>query len=123
MEPGEGIVFLDFQTRFPHRYWYTSWGRDEDHAHEIRYKLMSTRGAPQGPIELVVLLEESGGSITEVNRVELSPGNFEKTAAIYVDGIGESARLTFFAVDLVRCQSAAEYERILGDAGWFDKRP
>lgn len=99
MEDNEALVRIDFATRFPHRFWLTSWSKDAEHPKGFRYKLLSTRPASTGPMEFVVILEEPGGVQTEVNRLEVSAAAFEKTAAIYVDGLSDSSDLTFFALD------------------------
>jgi hypothetical protein len=113
------LYAIDFQKRFPHRFWYSAWFADEEHPGGCRYKLVSTKTGPTGPYELLVLLEESSGRLTEANRVELSEAAFEKTATMYVDGLSESGKLTFFAVDLIKCRTREAYGRILDEAGWF----
>lgn len=112
------VASIDCEKRFPHRFWYSSWFADEEHPGGCRYKLVSSRASATGPIELVVLVEQAGGALLEANRVEVSESAFEKTAAIYVDGLSESGKLTFFAVDLIRCRSRATMSRILEEAGW-----
>jgi hypothetical protein len=114
---------IDFATRFPHRYWLSSWSKDDQYPKGFRYKLLSTRPEPSGLIEFVVVLEEPGGIETEVNRVEVSAPAFEKTATLYVDGLSESGNLMFFAVDLTRCRTAEDLERIVSDAGWYEPAP
>ncbi len=113
------LAAIDFATRFPYRFWYSSWFADAEHPGGCRYKLVSTRPATAGPFELVVLIEGRDGATTEANRAELFESAFEKTATMYVDGLSESGKLTFFAVDLIRCRSAQSFERILDEAGWF----
>jgi hypothetical protein len=114
------LLSIDFEKRFPYRFWYSAWFADSEHPAGCRYKLLSARANETGPVELVIAVEARGGALTEANRIEVSASAFEKTVAIYVDGLSESGKLTFFAVDLVRCRSAAAFKRILGDAGWHD---
>ena len=121
MDHDETLASIDFERRFPHRFWYSAWFADNEHPRGVRYKLISSLTEPAGgPIELVVVLEERGGARTEANRIEVSASAFEKTAAIYVDGLSEAGKLTFFAVDLIKCRSPLAFKRILGDAGWYD---
>ena len=123
MEKTQALVSIDFVKRFPHRFWFSSWSKDAEHPTGFRYKFLSVRPEPTGLIEFVVALEQRGGAQTEVNRLEVSAAAFEKTVAIYVDGLTESGNLVFFAVDLTRCRNAATLERILGDAGWYEVSP
>ena len=109
---------IDFEKRFAYRFWFSSWFADAEHPAGCRYKLCATRSIA-GPYELVVLVEDSAGGLTEANRVEVSEAAFEKTAAVYVDGLSEDGKLTFFAIDLIRCRSAEAFRRILEEAGWL----
>lgn len=120
MSKDPALAPIDFIRRFPHRFWFSSWFADAEHPAGCRYKLVSTRGTPTGPIELAVVLEEPGGVMTIANRIEVSAAAFEKTVAVYVDGLSEAGKLTFFAVDLIKCRSRDDFDRILGDAGWHE---
>lgn len=120
MQENDALVSIDFAKRFPHRFWISSWSKDDQYPKGFRYKLLSTRPEPTGLIEFVVVLEESGGIQTEINRLEVSAPAFERTAAIYVDGLSESGNLTFFAVDLTRSRTAEDFKRIVSDAGWYE---
>ena len=123
MENKETLVAVDFQRRFPHLFWKSSWTRDDERPAGFRYKLLSVRTEPSGAMELVVALEEAGGATTEVNRLEVSQSAFEKTAAIYVDGLSDEQHLTFYAVDLIKCRTPEGFDRILTEAGWFETTP
>lgn len=112
------VSAIDFASRFPYRFWYSAWFADGEHPAGCRYKLISSRGSPTGPIELVILVEAASGELTEANRVEVSEGAFDKTSTLYVDGLSEAGKLTFFAVDLIKCRSAESMQRILEEAGW-----
>lgn len=113
------LASIDFESRFPYRFWYSAWFADEEHPAGCRYKLVSMRLGPTGPFDLVVQVEEADGRVAEANRVQLSEAAFEKTATMYVDGLSESGKLTFYAVDLIKCRSAESFNRILDEAGWF----
>ena len=119
MTPDRSLLSIDFQKRFPHRFWYSAWFADGEHPAGCRYKLVSTRAGTTGAFELVVLVEEANGHLTEANRIDVSEAAFDKTATLYVDGLSEAGKLTFFAVDLIRCRSAEGMQRILDEAGWF----
>jgi len=119
MPQDPALAPINFTSRVPYKFWYSAWFADAEHPAGCRYKLLSSRGSATGPIELVVLLESANGEVTEANRVELSEGVFEKTAGMYVDGLSEGGKLTFFAVDLIKCRSRDSMERILGENDWF----
>ena len=115
---GEPISF-DFVGSFPHRYWFSTWTTDAEHPEGVRYKLFSTRSETTGRIELVVATEDRAAHYTVIDRTEVSAPSFEKTAAVYVDGLNESLKVTFFAIDLTRQRTPADVMRILVDAGWY----
>jgi hypothetical protein len=110
---------IDFIRTFPYRFWYSAWFADEDHPAGCRYKILSTRTAPSGPFEVVVLVQLADGSTSEADRSQLSEAAFEKTAQLYVDGLSQNGKLVMFAVDLIRCRDRDAMQRILDEAGWF----
>jgi hypothetical protein len=114
----EPIAF-DFVRTFPHRYWFSTWTGDEGDQGDVRYKLFSSRSGVTGKIELVVATEDRSARYTVIDRAEVSASSFEKTAAVYVDGLADSLKVTFFAIDLTRQHTAADVMRILVDAGWY----
>jgi len=115
-------IDIDYVHRFPHRYWFSTWTTDEEHPEGVRYKLFSARPEPSGPIELVVAAEDKAAKFTVVDRTSVSASNFEKTVAVYVDGLSDSLGVSFFAIDLSRQRTPADTMRILVDAGWYTLR-
>jgi hypothetical protein len=97
----EAFVSIDFSTRFPHK-----------------YKLLSVRPEPTGLIEMVLLLEEASGAKTEMKRLNVSPSAFERTAAIFTDGLADEYNIEFTEMDLTRVGNESEFERIVSAAGW-----
>ena len=122
MSSGTSTVALDFQVRFPHRFWLSSWGKSEEYPGGFRYKLLSSRTEPHGHLELVIVLEQPGGLKTELERLDVKPDTFERTADLYVDALAESGDVTFFAIDATRCRSAQDFQRVVTDAGWYDDK-
>lgn len=110
---------IDYVHRFPHRYWFSTWTTDEEHPDGVRYKLLSARQDSTGPVELVVVAEDRRAKLTVVDRTSVSASAFEKTVAVYVDGLSDSLGVSFFAIDLSRQHTAADTMRILVDAGWY----
>jgi hypothetical protein len=115
-------IDIDYVHRFPHRYWFSTWTTDEEHPEGVRYKLFSARPEASGPIELVVAAEDRTAKFTVVDRTSVSASNFEKTVAVYVDGLSDSLGVSFFAIDLSRQRTPADTMRILVDAGWYTLR-
>jgi hypothetical protein len=114
----EGFVSIDFITRFPHKYWVSSWSVDDQYPAGFRYKLLSVRPEPEGLIELVVLLEEKSGAKIEMSRLSVSPSALDRTAATFTDGLAAEYKLQFSELDLTGVRSEADFERIVMAAGW-----
>ena len=117
-ESTTGFVSIDFRTRFPHKYWVSSWAKDEQYPEGFRYKLLSVRPEPDGLIELVVVLEEASGVKSEMNRMDVSPSALDRTAAIFTDGLAEEYKIEFTELDLTKVRTESEFERRVKAAGW-----
>ena len=113
-----GIVTIDFRTRFPHKYWVSSWSKDEQYPQGFRYKLLSVRPEPDGLIELVVVLEEASGTKSEMTRLDVSPSALDRTAATFTEGLSEEHGIDFSELDLSKVCSEREFERRVKEAGW-----
>lgn len=114
----EGVVSIDFATRFPHKFWVSSWSKDEQYPEGFRYKLLSVRPKPDGLIELVVLLEDASGAKSEMSRLDVSPSALDRTAATFTDGLSEEHNIEFTELDLTKTRTASEFERRVKAAGW-----
>jgi hypothetical protein len=114
----DALVSIDFSARFPHKFWVSSWSRDEQYPNGFRYKLLSVRPEPSGPIELVIVIEEVGGAKTEMSRLEVSPSAFDRTASTFVEGFTESYGIEFTELDLSNVRTAREFERLVSLSGW-----
>jgi hypothetical protein len=117
-ESTAAIVTIDFRTRFPHKYWVSSWSKDEQYPQGFRYKLLSVRPEPDGLIELVVVLEEASGAKTEMKRLDVSPSALDRTAATFTEGLGEEYDIEFTELDLTKVRTEREFERRVKEAGW-----
>ena len=117
------FVTLDFIRRFPHRFWITDWSSDEHYPAGYRYKILSSREEPDGPMEFVVLLEERSGQKTEMKRLSISPLSFDHTADVFVSGLADSYDLKFELVDCTAARSEDQFERIVTAAGWHSYQP
>ena len=117
-ESTAALVTIDFRTRFPHKYWVSSWSKDDQYPQGFRYKLLSVRPEPDGLIELVVVLEDASGAKTEMSRLDVSPSALDRTAATFTDGLGEEYDIDFTELDLTMVRSEREFERRVKEAGW-----
>ena len=112
------LITLDFVRRFPHRFWISQWTSDEHYPDGYRYKVLSARTEPEGPIELVVVLEERSGDKTELKRIDVSRDAFDRTAEIFLSGLEETYDLDFEEVDCTAVRHAEQFERMVAAAGW-----
>jgi hypothetical protein len=117
-ESTAAIVSIDFKTRFPHKYWVSSWSKDEQYPQGFRYKLLSVRPEPDGLIELVVVLEEASGAKSEMKRLDVSPSALDRTAATFTDGLSDAYKIEFTELDLTKVRNESEFERRVQAAGW-----
>jgi len=112
------MVSIDFRTRFPRKYWVSSWSKDEQYPQGFRYKLLSVRPDPKGLIELVVVLEEASGSKSEMTRLKVSRSALDRIAATFTDGLSEEYNIEFTELDLSKVRGEREFERRVKEAGW-----
>jgi hypothetical protein len=112
------VVSIDFTSRFPHKFWVSSWAHDEQYPNGFRYKLLSVRPEPEGLIELVVLLEQTSGEKTELSRLDISPSAFNRTAAIFANGLADSYGLEFEELDLQGVRTEQHFNEATAAAGW-----
>jgi hypothetical protein len=113
-----GIVVFDFVTRFPHKFWVSSWAKDDQYPDGFRYKLISVRPEPDGLIELLVLLEEKSGDKTEMTSLEVSPSALDRTANTFTEGLAEEYALEFEELDLSNTRSEQQFHAKVVEAGW-----
>lgn len=114
----QGVVSLDFSSLFPHKFWVSTWSRDEQFPDGFRYKLLSVRQESAGLIQLIVLIEEEDGAKTEMSRLEVSPSAFDRTANTFIHGFIESYEIEFTELDLSNVRTAEEFERLVAESSW-----
>lgn len=114
-----GIVVIDFTSRFPHKFWISSWSMDEQYPSGFRYKLLSVRPEPDGPIELVIVLEDSTGAKTEMSRLDVDQSALDRMSAVFLQGLTEEYGLDFELLDFSHVRTSHEFERQAAAAGWY----
>jgi hypothetical protein len=105
-------------THFPHKYWVSSWSKDEQYPEGFRYKLLSVRPEPDGLIELLVVLEDASGAKSEMTRLDVSPSALDRTAATFTEGLSDAYGIEFTEFDLTKVRSEREFERRVKESGW-----
>lgn len=113
-----GIVVINFTTIFPHKFWVSSWSRDDQYPEGFRYKLLSARSEPDGQIEVVVLLEEVGGAKSEMDRMRVSSSVFARTTAAFIEGLVDQYGIEFSEADAAHTRTLSEFESVVTRAGW-----
>jgi hypothetical protein len=122
-QPPKNLVPLDFITTFPHKYWVSDWTKDESYPEGFRYKILSLRNNEKDMIHIVLLLEESNGVKTEMERMELPPSAAERMCAVFEDGLSKEYCIQFQELDLSAVGSSDELARKVTEAGWYEREP
>lgn len=115
----EAFVSLDFETYFPHKYWLSSWARDEQYPEGFRYKLLSVRSEADDLIQLLVIIEEISGVKSEMTRLDVSSSALDQTAATFTEGLSEEYNIEFTELDLTKVDTEPEFEQLVEAAGWY----
>jgi hypothetical protein len=119
----EALVSFDFRQSFPHKYWISTWAKDESYPKGFRYKLLTVHNEQENMIEMVLVLEEPGGLKDEMKRMKVSPSAVDRTCAIFTDGLAEEHGVQFDELDLSTVRSAKEFEQRVTEAGWYQWQP
>ena len=113
-----GVVVVDFASHFPHKFWISTWAKDEQYPEGFRYKLLSVRPATEGLIEFVVLLEQSSGEKSEMTRLDISPSAFDRTANTFISGLAEEYEIEFEELDCSKIETEHQFCNVVRAAGW-----
>ena len=116
-------ISYDFDDVYPHKIWVSSWNRDDQYPDGFRYKILSARHETAKRVELVVILEEPGGTKTEMKRMESGLSDFDRVAQVFLDGLADSYDLDFDFFDFSRCRTAQQFEEEVSAIGWKEWRP
>ncbi len=119
----EALVSMDFSQTFPHKYWISTWSKDESFPKGFRYKILTVHDEQEDMIEIVLALEEPGGLKNEMERMNVSPSAADRTCAIFTDGLAEEHGIQFEELDLSEVRSEEEFERRVTEAGWYEWQP
>lgn len=120
MKDEDTIVTYDFVNTFPFWTWVSSWSHDDSYPKGFRYKILSTQ-TNTGEGTLVVVLQETDGTKTEVKRVEGGLASILRTARTLVDGLAETYGIEFDAFDLSEVKTYDDFERKARSLRWPER--
>ena len=117
------LVTYDFVTCFPHVSWISNWSSDEQYPNGFRYKVLTVRHDSAQKIEVVVVMEETGGNKIERVRLDVAARAFDTTMRTLVARLAARFELEFQEHDLSNVRTADEFERRTEELGWRDWKP
>jgi len=109
-DPPQALISFDFRDTFPHKFWISTWSKDDSYPMGFRYKLLSVRDNRSDYIELVVALEEHGGYKTEMKRMDVKISSFDDVAWGFVRGFEKTYGIEFQAQDFSEVKTKEEYD-------------
>lgn len=115
--PERGFVHLDFERTFPHVFWTSGWGRDDEFPDGFRYKVFSIRHAPTGDFEVVLLHEGRDGRKTEMQRWSVPPEKFD-ASDVMIQMLEQDLSIKFDRVDMSAVRTFDEFEARSRQIGW-----
>ena len=118
-QPAAKTSFLhfDFETKFPHVVWTSSWSQPPDSSERLRYKVFSARLEPSGEFEVVLVAAYEGGAKEMLQHWSVKPELFEAGRPL-IDDLQQAFGVTFEAVDLSHCLTAEAFEVEARRLGW-----
>jgi len=118
-QPSEPKSFLhfDFETKFPHVVWSSSWSQPPDSAERLRYKVFSAREEPGGEFEVVLVAVYEGGAKRMLQHWSVKPELFDAGKPL-IDDLQQTFGVTFESVDLRHCVTAEAFESEARRLGW-----
>lgn len=115
--PERGFVHLDFERTFPHVFWTSAWGRDDELPDGFRFKVFSIRHAPAGDFEVVLLQELRDGTKTEMQHWSVPADKFDASTEM-IQMLEERFGVTFDRVDMSGICTFKEFEARSRQIGW-----
>jgi hypothetical protein len=118
----ERFARFDFTHTFPHVFWLSSVGREEQSLVEFRYKVLTFRHEPDMTIELILVRELLDGTKTKVAHIQ---GPLDKFAAIEdrVQKFGQDASVSFERFDLSALRTFDDFKARAIEIGWGFHEP
>jgi hypothetical protein len=117
-QDGAAFVSFDFEHIYPYKFWVSQWMEDEAYPQGFRYKILSVRDQRAQRFELVILLEERGGSKSEMARVSGPMGGVENVAADSRQFLEKRFGLDFDEQDYTAARTLEEFDALTVKHGW-----
>lgn len=120
-----GLLNLDFETWFPHKFWVSTWSKDNTYPNGYRYKMLSARNEKEQAIQMVILVEETNGNKTVLLDDLMSPVEyFEYMSQTMLKGLETSFHIQFDeGLGLSDVRTSDEFDRRTDAAGWYSQKP
>jgi hypothetical protein len=115
--PERGFVHFDFESTFPHVFWTSNWGVDDEFPDGIRYKVFSVRREPDGDFEVVLLHELRDGTKEQRLRWLVPPGELAKHDGV-IRMLEQKFSVRFERADLSDVRTLEELETRARQLGW-----
>jgi hypothetical protein len=114
----QGIISIDFRETFPHKFWISTWSKDESYPMGFRYKLLSIRNSSNHFVELVIVLEEPDGYKTEMKRMDIEISAFDDFAWGFVRRVEETYGIKFQLQDFSQVKTKEEFDTLSNKMTW-----
>jgi hypothetical protein len=115
-KPMQGMVVIDCVRAFPHVFWVSNLGRDQEFPQGFRYKILAVRQEPEGKVDAVLFRELPDGTKTELLRFGGARDAFAPDSMI--QDLGRKLSITFERFDLSGIKTYPEFETMAREMGW-----
>ena len=118
------LITFDFEDRFPHRMWISTWSDDdldasaEDAVSIYRYQLVSVLQQERNTVEFLILIQHRDGSKQVLKHYDVDQPDFDRVANAFLEGLAEDETLSFIERDFSDCRTLETFEARGAAWGW-----
>jgi hypothetical protein len=116
-EPVHGFFQLDFVRTFPHLFWTSGWGHDQEFPNGFRYKVLSVREEPSGDFQIALIRELRDGTKEEMQRFSAPHDKFAASEDL-IRMLEQDLAIKFDRVDLSAVRTFEEFQAKSRAIGW-----
>ncbi len=113
-------VCINFVQYFPHKFWVSSWQKNESYPEGFRYKIVSALDDYMPVIEFLVVLESVNGFKWDVHRFVTSLKRSQENVEMWLDILEKQHGVVFQEHDFSSFKSAEEFEQASHSVGWTE---
>lgn len=117
----DGLVSFDFVDLFPHKFWISDWSSDSHYPKGFRYKLLSARRESGDVIQFLVVLQHRSGDKQVLSTLDVKASEFDRVAALFVDGLAKQYGLDFEEQDFSTCRTLEAFDEEAARTGWSSR--